>query len=206
MAEVGIIGAGSWGTALAILLQKNGHQVTLLSPTKNEEEIEEIRKRRITKLSDVLIPEPIFITNQFQTAVKEKDTVVLAAPSPYTRSMLQKMKPFVKEKQKIVTAAKGMEAGTLLNQTEIIEQEIPWGRRIRAFRTKSCRGSQQRTSDNVRSRSKYKRDCGISPESFYESCISGLYKSRYERNRTEWFDEKCDCARSRHSGRTRVRR
>ena len=126
MAEVGIIGAGSWGTAIAILLQKNGHPVTLLSPTKNEEEIEEIRKRRITKLSDVLIPEPIFITNQFQTAVKEKDTVVLAAPSPYTRSMLQKMKPFVKEKQKIVTAAKGMEAGTLLNQTEIIEQEIPW--------------------------------------------------------------------------------
>lgn len=126
MAEVGIIGAGSWGTALAILLQKNGHQVTLVSPTKNDEQIREICKKRITKLPDVHVPEEILITNQFQPAIEGKDVLVLASPSPYTRPMLKKMKPFVREEQKIVTVAKGIEAGTLLNQTQIIQQEIPW--------------------------------------------------------------------------------
>ncbi len=126
MAEVGIIGAGSWGSALAILLEKNGHSVTLLAPTKNDSQIQEIRTSRITKLPDVRLAEAICITNQFQTAVEGKDVLILAAPSPYTRSMLQKMKPFVKDRQKIVTAAKGIEEGTLFNQTEIIEQEIPW--------------------------------------------------------------------------------
>lgn len=126
MAEVGIIGAGSWGTALAILLQKNGHQVTLVSPTKSDEQIKELCKKRITKLPDVHVPEEILITNQFQPAIEGKDALVLASPSPYTRPMLKKMKPFVGEAQKIVTVAKGIEAGTLLNQTQIIKQEIPW--------------------------------------------------------------------------------
>ena len=124
MAKAGIVGAGSWGTALAILLHKNGHQVTLLAPTKNDEQIREICKSRITKLPDVYIPEEIEITNQFQDAMEGKDTVILAAPSPYTRPMLQKMKPFIRKRQMIVTAAKGIEEGTLLNQTEIIEEEI----------------------------------------------------------------------------------
>ena len=97
MAEVGVIGAGSWGTALAILLYQNGHQVTLVSPTKSDEQIEETAARRITKLPDVHVPEEIFITNKFQPALEKKDAVVLASPSPYTRSMLDKMKPFVKE-------------------------------------------------------------------------------------------------------------
>lgn len=126
MAEVGVVGAGSWGTALAILLQKNGHQVTLAAPTKNDEQIKEIGISRITKLSDVRVPKEILITNQFQTAVEEKDVVVLASPSPYTRSVLKKMRPFVSQGQKIVTVAKGIEEGTLMNQTEIIQQEIPW--------------------------------------------------------------------------------
>lgn len=126
MAEVGVIGAGSWGTALAILLYQNGHQVTLVSPTKNEEQIKEITARRITKLPDVFVPEGIFITNKFQPALEKKDAVILASPSPYTRSMLDKMKPFVEKGQKIVTVAKGIEAKTLMNQTEIILEKIPW--------------------------------------------------------------------------------
>ena len=70
MAEVGVIGAGSWGTALAILLYQNGHQVTLVSPTKSDEQIEETAARRITKLPDVHVPEEIFITNKFQKVMK----------------------------------------------------------------------------------------------------------------------------------------
>lgn len=125
MANVGVMGAGSWGTALALLLHSNGHQVTVWSI--NEEEVEMLSKEREhkSKLPGVKIPEDMVFTSDMETAIKEKDFLVLAVPSAYTRGTARNMKPFVKEGQIIVDVAKGIEEDTLMTLSQQIEEEIP---------------------------------------------------------------------------------
>lgn len=125
MANVGVMGAGSWGTALALLLHSNGHQVTVWSI--NEEEVEMLSKEREhkSKLPCVKIPEDMVFTSDMETAIKEKDFLVLAVPSAFTRGTARNMKPFVKEGQIIVDVAKGIEEDTLMTLSQQIEEEIP---------------------------------------------------------------------------------
>lgn len=125
MANVGIMGAGSWGTALALLLHKNGHQVTVWSI--NQEEVDMLTKEREhkSKLPGVKIPEDMVFTSDLDTAVTGRDFVVLAVPSPFTRSTARSMKPFVKEGQILINVAKGIEESTLKTLSEQIEEEIP---------------------------------------------------------------------------------
>ena len=125
MAEIGVIGSGSWGTALALVLNKNGHHVTIWSYLK--EEADEIRKKREnpSKLPGVHIPEEIEITTDLQGSVEGKDVVVLAVPSMATRATAKKMCPYVKEEQILVNVAKGIEEGSLMTLTDMIEEEIP---------------------------------------------------------------------------------
>ena len=122
MAEIGVIGSGSWGTALALVLNKNGHHVTIWSYLK--EEADEIRKNP-SKLPGVHIPEEIEITTDLQGSVEGKDVVVLAVPSMATRATAKKMCPYVKEEQILVNVAKGIEEGSLMTLTDMIEEEIP---------------------------------------------------------------------------------
>ena len=125
MANVGVMGAGSWGTALALLLHSNGHQVIVWSI--NEEEVEMLSKEREhkSKLPGVKIPEDMVFTSDMETAIKEKDFLVLAVPSAFTRGTARNMKPFVKEGQIIVDVAKGIEEDTLMTLSQQIEEEIP---------------------------------------------------------------------------------
>lgn len=125
MANVGVMGAGSWGTALALLLHSNGHQVTVWSI--NEEEVEMLSKEREhkSKLPGVKIPEDMVFTSDMETAIKEKDFLVLAVPSAFTRGTARNMNPFVKEGQIIVDVAKGIEEDTLMTLSQQIEEEIP---------------------------------------------------------------------------------
>lgn len=125
MANIGVAGAGSWGTALALVLEKNGHQVTLWS--SRETKAEELRKTRenIDKLPGVKIPETIEITADMEKTVKEKDLVVLGVPSLHIRSTAAKMAPFVHEGQIIVNVSKGIEGDSLKTMTEVIEEELP---------------------------------------------------------------------------------
>ena len=126
MARIGILGAGSWGTALAILLHDNGHDVTVWSI--NEKEVETISQTRKheSKLPGVTIPEGICFTTNMKETMSDKDVCVLAVPSPYIRSTCQKMKEFVRAGQIIVNVAKGIEEGTLCTLTDIIEEEMPY--------------------------------------------------------------------------------
>ena len=125
MANVGVMGAGSWGTALALLLHSDGHQVTVWSI--NEEEVEMLSKEREhkSKLPGVKIPEDMVFTSDMETAIKEKDFLVLAVPSAFTRGTARRMKPFVGERQIIVDVAKGIEEDTLMTLSQQIEEEIP---------------------------------------------------------------------------------
>ena len=125
MAKVGVVGAGSWGTALALVLEKNGHQVTLWSSREAKaKELCEFRENK-DKLPGVKIPEAIEITADMETVVKDKELVVLGVPSLYIRSTSAKMAPFVTEGQIIVNVSKGIEESTLFTMTEVISDEIP---------------------------------------------------------------------------------
>ncbi|MBD5503499.1 MAG: NAD(P)H-dependent glycerol-3-phosphate dehydrogenase [Lachnospiraceae bacterium] len=125
MADISIIGAGSWGTALALLLHKNGHHVTVWSIVEAEIKMLQTEHEHKDKLPGVKLPEDMEFTTDLEAAVTGKDVLVLAVPSPYTRSTSHNMQPYVKEGQLIVNVAKGVEENTLLTLSQIIEEEIP---------------------------------------------------------------------------------
>lgn len=124
MAEIGIIGAGSWGTALAVLLANNGHQITIWSAVENE--VMMLKKdRELKNLPGVKISDSTKITGDLETGIKNKDILILAVASAYTRKTAYKMKEFIKEEQIIVNVAKGIEEQTLKVLSEVIEEELP---------------------------------------------------------------------------------
>lgn len=125
MAKVSVIGAGSWGTALAILLTNNGHETVLWSHRREQaRELADLREHR-EKLPGVQLPMELEITDDLQAALTDKNVIVMAVPSVAVRSTAKKMKSFVKPGQMIVNVAKGIEEHTLTTLTEMIEEEIP---------------------------------------------------------------------------------
>ena len=126
MARIGILGAGSWGTALAILLHDNGHDVTVWSIHEKEVEMLNTTRRHESKLPGVEIPKGILFTTDMEETMSDKDVCVLAVPSPFIRSTCQKMKAYVRAGQIIVNVAKGIEESTLYTLTDIIEEEMPY--------------------------------------------------------------------------------
>ena len=125
MAKIGVIGAGSWGIALATLLHRNGHQITVWSIVEAEIKMLQTEHEHKDKLPGVKLPEDMEFTTDLEAAINGKDLLVLAVPSPYTRSTSKSMAPYVKEGQIIVNVAKGIEEATLMTLSEIIEEEIP---------------------------------------------------------------------------------
>ena len=123
MAKISVLGAGSWGTALSILLSNNGHEVRLWS--RFQEEVDALRETRelTSKLPGVHIPEDIDITADLKDCIETAEVLVLAVPSPYIRSTSKLMAPDVKKGQIIVNVAKGIEENTLMTMTDIISEE-----------------------------------------------------------------------------------
>lgn len=125
MAKVSVIGAGSWGTAISKLLSTNGHEVTVWSIMEDEIQMLKTEHEHKSKLPGVVLPETIEFTTDLEGSVKGRDLLVLAVPSPFTRSTAHKMAPYVEDGQIIVNVAKGIEESTLMILTDSIEQEIP---------------------------------------------------------------------------------
>ena len=124
MAKIGVIGSGTWGTAIAVLLNNNGHKVDLWSAIPAEiEEMKETLKHK--NLPEVTLPETICYTTDLEAAMEEKDILVLSVPSVFVRGTAKRMKEFCKEGQIIVDVAKGIEENTLMTMTQIIKDEIP---------------------------------------------------------------------------------
>lgn len=125
MSKVAIIGAGSWGIALATVLNTNGHDVTVWSIVEEEIAMLKAKHEHVDKLPGVMLSENIWFTSDLKEAVDDKEFLVLAVPSVYTRSTARMMAEFVTEGQIIVCVAKGIEEDTLMILSDIVEQEIP---------------------------------------------------------------------------------
>lgn len=124
MAKVAVLGGGSWGIALAVLLHKNGHEITIWSAL--EKEIEMLAAEHEHKmLPGVKLAEDMIFTTDEAEAVKDKDMLVMAVASSYTRATAKRFSAYVAPGQIIVNVAKGIEENTVMTLSEIIEQEIP---------------------------------------------------------------------------------
>lgn len=124
MAKISILGGGSWGIAIAVLLYKNGHEITVWSAL--EDEIKMLQEKHEHKmLPDVKLPEDMIFTADDKEAVEGRDLLVMAVASAYTRTTAHRISSLVARDQKILNVAKGIEEHTLMTLSEIIEQEIP---------------------------------------------------------------------------------
>lgn len=125
MANIGVIGAGSWGIALSVLLSNNGHQVKVWSII--EEEIKMLNEchEHKDKLPGVILSDKISFTTDLEEAVEGMDLLVMAVPSPFVRKTAADMKAYVRDGQIVVNVAKGIEETTLMTLSQIIEQEVP---------------------------------------------------------------------------------
>ncbi len=124
MAKICVLGGGSWGIALAVLLHNNGHEITIWS--KLEHEIEMLKSQHEHKmLPGVKLAEDMIFTTNDEEAVIGKDLIVMAVASSYTRETASRFGKLIAPGQIIVNVAKGIEENTVMTLSEIIEQEIP---------------------------------------------------------------------------------
>lgn len=125
MAHIALLGAGSWGTALAVLLCRNGHSVTLWSHRK--EHADSMRKTGINEKSfpGIRLPETLTYTSDIEEAVSGRDLVLFVVPSTALRETAGKAATCLKREQLICCASKGIEEGTLLTQCGILEEILP---------------------------------------------------------------------------------
>lgn len=123
MKTIGILGAGTWGIALARLLCNNGHQVTVWSAV--EKEIDDLEISRVhPNLSGMILPDAIEFTKNIKVACEYKNIILFAVPSIFVRSTAATASPYIKHGQVIVNVAKGIEADTLYTMTEVIRSEL----------------------------------------------------------------------------------
>jgi glycerol-3-phosphate dehydrogenase (NAD(P)+) len=122
--RIAIIGAGSWGTALAIIAARAGHEVTLWS--RDPEVVKSINEQRINSryLTTALIPDRVNATNEIATALDQASLVLLAAPSHAARDLLTRMSPSIDEPAVIVSVSKGIEIETGKRISEIVKEVV----------------------------------------------------------------------------------
>jgi glycerol-3-phosphate dehydrogenase (NAD(P)+) len=123
--KVTVIGAGSWGIALAILLHDNKCEVTVWSALADEIEMLNREHEHVDKLKGVKLPEDMIFTTDLKAAVDGAEILVMAVPSVFVRKTASQVKEFYKEGQIIVNVSKGIEESTLHTMSEIISEEIP---------------------------------------------------------------------------------
>lgn len=123
MSKIAVIGAGTWGIALARLLAIKNHSVFVWSAI--EKEIDNLKATGTHHiLSEMDLPESIVYTKDMKEAIEDCDIILLAVPSVFVRSTTEKIKEFYKDNMVIVCVAKGMEADTLFTMSEIITDVI----------------------------------------------------------------------------------
>ncbi|MGA7722852.1 MAG: NAD(P)H-dependent glycerol-3-phosphate dehydrogenase [Ignavibacteriaceae bacterium] len=123
--KISVLGAGGWGTTLAILLHYNGHDVTLWEFQKRYSKV--LDKTRVNKifLPSIKIPREIIITHDLEEASSNKNLIVLAVPSQFLRSVVNKVKPAEIKDAIFVNVSKGIENKSLMTMSQMLQDEIP---------------------------------------------------------------------------------
>lgn len=125
MGKISFLGAGSWGTALAVMLAKNGHEVTLWSAVESEiNMLSEFREHK-DRLPGTRLPDSIVLTTDLKQACSGFELIVFAVASPYVRATAKRAAEYMTDGQRIVNVAKGIEEETLSTLRDVILQEIP---------------------------------------------------------------------------------
>ena len=123
MKRIGILGAGTWGMALARMLTVSGNDVLVWSAI--EKEIDSLSTtRKHPNLPQMKIPDELRFTKSIEEVCKDKDILLFAVPSVFVRSTAAKARPYVADGQIIVDVAKGIEPDTLYTMTEILADEL----------------------------------------------------------------------------------
>ncbi len=123
--KIAVLGAGSWGTALAMVLGDKGYEVKIWSIIPDQLiEINE-KKTNSAYLKNVSLPSSITAVGTLEEAVEESDFIVMSVPSSAVRDVSKKLKPLLKDNVIVVNTAKGIEPGTLKRLSEVITEEIP---------------------------------------------------------------------------------
>ncbi len=125
MSKLAVIGAGSWGTALACLLGSNGHNLNLWA--YESELVQEMNNRRenIVFLPGTSLPPTINITSSLAEALSAREYCLMVVPCQHTRSVAKAMLPHLQPGTKIICASKGIENSTLLCPNQILEEVVP---------------------------------------------------------------------------------
>ena len=125
MKKICVLGAGSWGSALALSLAKKGYNVMMW--TLSQEQADKINKTKenIDYLPGILFPNNIEITTNIEKAISDSKLVVLAVPSQAIRNVCKQIKEFINPNQILVDVAKGLEKGTGLRLSQVCEEELP---------------------------------------------------------------------------------
>lgn len=124
MERVSVIGAGSWGTAIAFVLADNGHDCLLWS--RRAEQAAEINEKHTNEsyLQGITLPSNLKATSDLQDAVQHADIIVLAVPTKAIRSLCNDINKFTGESKLLIHVSKGIEPDTLKRISEVIEEEI----------------------------------------------------------------------------------
>jgi glycerol-3-phosphate dehydrogenase (NAD(P)+) len=122
--KIGVVGAGSWGTALAKLLAEKGFNLDLWAFEPEVKEQINIQRENVFFLPEKKLPKNITCTNNLEKAVKGKDLVLVVVPSHCMRDVAEKMKDFVSSDTIIVTASKGIENKTHLTMLGILKEKL----------------------------------------------------------------------------------
>lgn len=127
MEKVTVLGAGSWGTALAMVLANNDHDCLLWS--HRDEQATEININHTNKkyLPDTILPANLKATSDFQKAIQHANVIVIAVPTKAIREVCENMLTILDEKKLFVHVSKGIEPDSLKRISEMIEEELPAG-------------------------------------------------------------------------------
>jgi len=125
MSRIAILGAGSWGIALSVLLTDNSHHVTLWEVDSDQARRLEKEREDKQRLPGIKISSVVKITSNLPEAVSEKELLALALPSHVVRDVAKKIAKITFEQPIILNLAKGIETKTLCRMSEVLKQELP---------------------------------------------------------------------------------
>lgn len=123
--NISVLGAGGWGTTLAVLLHYNGHNTTLWEYDRSYAKTLDKTRQNKLYLPGIEIPEEINITHDLDEAASERHMLVLAVPSQFLRSVIKKLDYSDIKNSLLVSVAKGIENNSMLTMSQMIKQQIP---------------------------------------------------------------------------------